>query len=168
MRKLRTISEGRVRVLVNTVREDLPEIEGMNWNSMNNARTAAMRFRAYRAAMNLPEAKEAFLVVVLDSKHKPIGFETVSIGTLSASLVHPREVFRSAIVLAGSAIVACHNHPSGDPTPSGDDDSVTERLREVGGLLGVPCLDHVILGDNKFYAYSDCAFHSYIPTPYED
>ena len=89
---------------------------------------------------------ETFHVLVLDAKHRLCTRELVSQGTLTASLVHPREVFRSAIRLSAAAVVVVHNHPSGDPEPSEEDLGATRRLLEAGHLLGIPLLDHVIVG----------------------
>ena len=76
-------------------------------------------------------------------------------GTLTASLVHPREVFRDAIRSAAAAIVLVHNHPSGDPSPSAEDRSVTERLRSAGALLGIRVLDHVIVADSGYFSFRE-------------
>ena len=89
--------------------------------------------------------REQFVVYLLDAKHRPIAFETVSVGVLDGSLIHPREIFKTAIAGSAAAILLAHNHPSGDPTPSGQDREVTRRLREAGKLLGVPVVDHVIV-----------------------
>jgi DNA repair protein RadC len=75
---------------------------------------------------------------------------TVSIGILDSSLVHPREVFKNAIVASAASIIVAHNHPSGDPTPSIEDKRVTQRLYEAGQLLGIDLLDHVVIGDNRW------------------
>jgi DNA repair protein RadC len=91
----------------------------------------------------------------LDAKHRLIGVNTVSIGSLTTSIAHPREVFRPAVLLPTAAVVLAHNHPSGDPSPSGEDIELTKRLREVGELLGIRVLDHVILGDGKHYSFAD-------------
>lgn len=91
-------------------------------------------------------AKETFAALLLDGRHRVSGFLEISVGTLTASLVHPREVFGPALSLGAAAIVVAHNHPSGNPEPSGEDLEVTARLREAGTLLGVPVLDHVIIG----------------------
>jgi DNA repair protein RadC len=100
--------------------------------------------------------REKFVVVLLDAKHRPIGINTVSIGSLmAASIAHPREVFRPAVLLPTAAVVLAHNHPSGDPSPSGEDIELTKRLREVGELLGIRVLDQVILGDGKHYSFAD-------------
>ena len=96
------------------------------------------------------EERECFFALLLDSKHRLKRRVLVSIGTLSASLVHPREVFREAIRSAAAALVVAHNHPSGDPEPSAEDIEVTRRLHEAGKLLGIPLLDHVVVGDGRF------------------
>jgi DNA repair protein RadC len=99
--------------------------------------------------------REKFVVALLDAKHSLIAINTVSIGSLTASIVCPREVFRPAVLLPTAAVVLAHNHPSGDPSPSGEDIELTKRLREVGELLGIRVLDHVILGDGKHYSFAD-------------
>ena len=90
--------------------------------------------------------RETFVVILLDGRHRPIGVERVSEGTLTSSLVHPREVFAPALEGRAAAIVLAHNHPSGDAEPSLEDHEVTRRLVRAGKLLGVPVLDHVVLG----------------------
>lgn len=94
--------------------------------------------------------QETFWSLVLDGKQRLRRVVAISAGTLTASLVHPREVFRSAIREAAAALVVAHNHPSGDPEPSAEDLAVTERLRQAGEVLGIPLQDHVILGDEGF------------------
>ena len=94
--------------------------------------------------------RERFHVLLLDGKHRLLRAEVVSEGTLTTSLVHPREVFRSAIREAAAAIVVAHNHPSGDPEPSSEDLEVTRRLVRTGRLLGIPLLDHVVLGERAW------------------
>ncbi len=90
--------------------------------------------------------REEFHIVTLDTKHHVIDTHQVSVGTLDASLVHPREVFRPAIKDAASAILLVHNHPSGDPTPSPEDRKVTTRLESAGRIIGIDVLDHIVLG----------------------
>ena len=92
------------------------------------------------------EEREHFLAILLDARRNVKGVVVVSIGTLSASLVHPREFFRPAIVAGAAAVVAVHNHPSGSPTPSAEDRDVTRRLQRAGELLGIPLADHVVIG----------------------
>lgn len=93
------------------------------------------------------EKCEQFTVLLLNARHESIGIETVSVGSLNASIVHPREVFRPAIVHSAASIVLVHNHPSGDPEPSEEDLSITKRLVQVGELVGISVLDHVIIAD---------------------
>jgi DNA repair protein RadC len=91
------------------------------------------------------EPVEVFQVVLLDARHDAIGVEEVSRGTLQWAAVHPREVFRPAVVARAAAIVVAHNHPSGDPEPSADDVAVTRRLAAAGEILGIRLLDHVVV-----------------------
>jgi DNA repair protein RadC len=93
---------------------------------------------------------ERFLVLLLDGRHRVLREATASQGTLTASLVHPREVFRPALREGAAAVILVHNHPSGDPTPSREDREVTERLVQVGEILGVPVLDHVIVAERGY------------------
>ncbi len=90
--------------------------------------------------------REHFLGVYLDARHRVRAVRTVSVGTLNASLVHPREVFRPAVALQSAALIVAHNHPSGCAHPSGDDLELTRRLARCGGLLGIELLDHLIVG----------------------
>ena len=99
--------------------------------------------------------KETFLVLLLDAKNRVFRETIVSEGTLTASLVHPREVFSEAIRQSANAIVCVHNHPSGDPTPSRQDVEVTRRLHATSKLTGIAMLDHVIIGDGLFYSFAD-------------
>ena len=94
--------------------------------------------------------RETLQVLLLDGKHRLLRHVTVSVGTLTSSLVHPREVFRPAIRHAAAALILVHNHPSGDPEPSLEDIRVTRRILETGSLLGIPLLDHVIIGAGAF------------------
>ena len=93
--------------------------------------------------------QERFVVACLDTKNRVQSVVMITIGTLDASLVHPREVFKPAILEGSSSIILSHNHPSGDSTPSGEDHKVTERLTEAGKLLGIEVLDHIIHGDGS-------------------
>ncbi len=99
--------------------------------------------------------REAFFVLFLDQKHNLIGIEMISLGSLTASLVHPREVFRPAIRAGAAAIAFVHNHPSGDPTPSMEDISLTRRLKQAGELIGIWVIDHVIVGDQRYSSFAD-------------
>lgn len=91
--------------------------------------------------------RERFIALYLDARHRVRALETVSVGSLNASLVHPREVFKPAIALSAAAVIVAHNHPSGDPRPSGDDLELTSRLDRCGELLGIALLDHLVVGD---------------------
>jgi DNA repair protein RadC len=99
--------------------------------------------------------KEHFLVLCLNARRQLVHTETVSIGTLSASLVHPREVFSPAIAHSAAAVVAAHNHPSGDPTPSAEDRDVTRRLARCGELLGIPLADHVVVAEGGYFSFRE-------------
>lgn len=99
--------------------------------------------------------KEHFMIIMLNTKHRVIAKKTISIGHLHASLVHPREMFKEAIRRSSAAVILVHNHPSGDLTPSKDDISTTERLREVGELLGIDVLDHIIIGNNRYLSFRE-------------
>ena len=97
--------------------------------------------------------EERFGIVMLDSKYRLIRSETISIGTLDASIAHTRDIFRVAAVASAFCIALFHNHPSGDPAPSRDDVSLTARLVAAGELLEIPVVDHLILGDGRFYSF---------------
>ncbi|MFH0911826.1 MAG: DNA repair protein RadC [Planctomycetota bacterium] len=99
--------------------------------------------------------QEVFLVVLLDQRNRVLRDEQVSQGTLTASLVHPREVFAPAIREAAAAVALVHNHPSGDSSPSGEDRAITRRLGETARVLGIRFLDHVIIGENSFTSFVD-------------
>ncbi len=99
--------------------------------------------------------RESFHVLLLDGRHRLIAVEDVSVGTLNASLVHPREVFRDAIRSAAAALVLVHNHPSGDPSPSAEDRRVTARLQAAGALLGIEVVDHVIVAEGGHFSFRE-------------
>ena len=99
--------------------------------------------------------KENFICLYLDARNKLIYKETVSIGTLNANLVHPREVFEPAIRHLAAQIIAIHNHPSGDPEPSEDDLEITKRLMESGKILGIELIDHLIITKERFFSFKE-------------
>lgn len=99
--------------------------------------------------------EERFGIVMLDAKKRLIRAETVSVGTLDASIAHPREVFRAAAIASASSIVVFHNHPSGDPLPSQDDVLLTARLVAAGDVMGIEVVDHLILGAGRWYSFRD-------------
>ena len=99
--------------------------------------------------------REHFIVLALDGKGRVLALEEVSVGTLTASLVHPREVLKMLVLLNAASFVVVHNHPSGDPTPSPEDVSLTSRLRAASDLLGIRLLDHVVLGAGSYLSFAD-------------
>ncbi len=100
--------------------------------------------------------KEHFIVLSLNSKNFITSYDIVSIGTLNSSLVHPREVFHSAIKKSASKIILIHNHPSGICEPSIQDDKITQRLKEVGEIIGIQVVDHLIIVKDDYYSYREC------------
>jgi DNA repair protein RadC len=99
--------------------------------------------------------KEIFSILLLNTKHDVIAIENISIGSLNASIVHPREVFNRAIKRSSSAIILAHNHPSGDPKPSGEDINITKRLIKAGTIIGINVLDHIIIGDGVYFSMKE-------------
>jgi DNA repair protein RadC len=100
------------------------------------------------------EPVEVLGVLCLTTKQELIGYHEVSRGTLNASIVHPREVFKAAVLSNAAAVIVAHNHPSGDPAPSPEDVQLTERLREAGQLLGIDLLDHIVIGhDDRYFSF---------------
>jgi len=99
--------------------------------------------------------QEAFYIVALDSQSHVRAVHAVTRGILNSSLVHPREVFRAAILAGAAGIIMVHNHPSGDPAPSADDRAVTRQIVDAGRLLDVPCYDHVILAGDRYVSFAE-------------
>ncbi len=99
--------------------------------------------------------QEEFHIVTVDTKLQPIGRHQITVGTLDASLVHPREVFRPAIRDAAASVLLVHNHPSGDPTPSDEDRAVTDRLKRAGEIIGIKVLDHIVVGKHVAVSLAD-------------
>ena len=99
--------------------------------------------------------REQFLVCGLDAKHRIIGINIVSIGSLTLAIVHPREVFKPLILMNAAAWICAHNHPSSDPTPSQEDRVLTQRLRQGAEILGITLLDHVVLGEERYFSFAD-------------
>jgi DNA repair protein RadC len=100
-------------------------------------------------------SQEHFVCLYLNTKNQVIHKQTIFIGSLNASIVHPREVFREALKRSAASIIAAHNHPSGDPAPSREDIEVTKRLVECGKIIGIDLLDHLIIGENKFVSLKE-------------
>lgn len=101
------------------------------------------------------QKKEFFYALLLNGKNRVLKAETISIGSLTSSIVHPRESFLPAIKSSAAGVIFAHNHPSGDPTPSQEDRLITRRLYEAGEILGIKVLDHVIIGNNNYYSFAD-------------
>jgi DNA repair protein RadC len=102
-------------------------------------------------------AKEQFGIVLLDSKHRVMRTAVLASGTLNSTVIEPRDVFREAAIGGATAIVVFHNHPSGDPTPSEDDVDLTRRLAASGVLIGIDVIDHLILGDSRYFSFKESA-----------
>ncbi len=143
----------RIReVSVQYLPSDVPLSEGECY------RNSRQIFEAFRGLYFEPV--EVFRVLFLDGKNRVLFFEDVARGSVSSCVVHPREVFWSAVYHRASAILCVHNHPSGDPEPSGEDETITRRLKEAGELLGIRFLDHVIIGERSYYSFVDHAYQS--------
>lgn len=130
-------------------RSDLPTFDTRI--ELKTSREAA----AFLTPMLDHEPSEVFLVIFLNTKHQLLSFHEVSRGTLDSTLVHPREVFKAALLANAAAVVLAHNHPSGDPSPSPDDDVLTRRLKAAGEILGVDVVDHVIVADGRYYSFRE-------------
>ena len=110
-------------------------------------------FRAFKELATMPV--ESFLVVHLYGKNRMVGMTTFSFGSMTASLVHPRDIFRPAIANMTAGLIFIHNHPSGDPAPSDEDLQITKRLCEVGKIVGIRCLDHIVIGSGRYFSFAD-------------
>lgn len=120
----------------------------------SNSRELYQRYRARFFSAN----KEHFLSLHLNSKNRLIREVLISIGSLSASVVHPREVFAPAVRDSTAALIFIHNHPSGDPNPSPEDRDCTQRLIQAGKILGIRVLDHIVFGYDDYYSFADAGF----------
>ena len=114
-------------------------------------------FDAYVLLKNFLEDsdREKLLVVCLDTKNQPINICTVSVATLNSSLVHPREVFKTAILSNSNQIMLAHNHPSGISAPSNEDKAMTSRIKDAGVILGIELIDHIIIGSNEYFSFKE-------------
>ena len=142
------LRELTVRYSVKKTDAGQPVIVGQ---AMNTPRESAL---ALMTALQ-DQPGEIFAILCLSTKHRVIAYHEVSRGTLDATLVHPREVFKAALLANAAAIILTHNHPSGDPSPSADDVQLTRRLVDAGALLGVDVLDHIIVGDGRYYSFKE-------------
>jgi len=124
------------------------------WKVGEPLRSSEDVFRHFRKEFE-SEKREIFYVVLLTNKNRKIREVKVSEGSLTASLVHPREVYNPVIRESAAAVIFVHNHPSGDPAPSPEDLEITRRLKEVGEVMGVRVLDHVVIGRDRYFSFSD-------------
>lgn len=124
------------------------------WEVGQPLRSSEDVFRHFRERLE-QEKRELFYVVLLNNKNRKIREVKISEGSLTASLVHPREVYNPVIRESAAAVIFVHNHPSGDPTPSQEDIEITRRLKEVGEVMGIRVLDHVVIGRERYYSFSD-------------
>lgn len=166
---------GGLNGLVSFGADDLRKIHGIG--EVKTAQLIAIlelskRFRSYKSGIELriskPEDVASFVmeemrsfqqeylrVLMLNTKNVVVFVKDVSMGSLNSSIVHPREVFCEAIKRSSASIIICHNHPSGDPTPSSEDISITKRLRECGKMIGIELLDHIIIGNGIYVSLKD-------------
>jgi DNA repair protein RadC len=124
------------------------------WESGQPLRSSEDVFHHFRHGLE-KEKKEFFYVILLNNKNKKLREVKISEGSLTASLVHPREVYNPVIRESAAAVIFVHNHPSGDPAPSQEDIEITRRLKEVGEVMGVRVLDHVVIGHDRYFSFSD-------------
>ena len=119
--------------------------------AMNTPRDSAAAFMAVLQ----DQPTEVFAILCLTTTHRVIAYHEVSRGTLDSTLVHPREVCKAALLAHAACVIVSHNHPSGDPTPSPDDVELTRRLAAAGDVIGIPVLDHIIIGDGRYYSFKE-------------
>ena len=155
--------------------EELQKVKGIGFATACKLKTAfklgekaSEKFEKYGQKIETPKdvfnlfknelgdkKKEHFKLLSLNSRNKLISIDDISIGTLNASLAHPREIFLAAIKHSAASIILVHNHPSGDPTPSKDDIEITKRIVEAGKILGIEVLDHIIITKTKVFSFKD-------------
>ncbi|SKC64456.1 RadC family protein [Maledivibacter halophilus] len=167
--------EKGIRYLANCTVEELSEIKGIGTSKACQILAAVeLGNRLSRSSLEIKRTikspkdvtdmfindmrfleKEHFKVIFLNTKNEIITFETISIGSLNASIVHPREVFKRAIKKSSASIILLHNHPSGNPQPSKEDINITKRLIEAGQIIGIEVLDHIIIGDGNYFSLKE-------------
>jgi DNA repair protein RadC len=125
-----------------------------HYGTLTKFRSSADIYEAFKQRFEQAD-REEFIVLLLDAKNALIGFNVVSVGTLTSTLVHPREVFKPVILGNAASIILLHNHPSGDTVPSVEDINITRRLREIGDVFGVKVLDHIVMGDGRYVSFVD-------------
>jgi len=124
------------------------------WESGQPLRSSEDVFQHFRRGLEA-EKRELFYVILLNNKNKKLREVKISEGSLTASLVHPREVYNPVIRESAAAVIFVHNHPSGDPAPSQEDIEITRRLKEVGEVMGIRVLDHIVIGHDRYFSFSD-------------
>lgn len=135
---------------INKVNTELEEKQ-LQKENITDAESASSLMRNYLTDFT----QENFLIASFDTRNRLIGVDHISKGTLTASLVHPREVFKSAIRRKAACIIVAHNHPSGDADPSDEDIKITKRLTEAGKIMGIELLDHLIITRNRYYSFKE-------------
>lgn len=145
--------DDRQRKNISVVRIQMVREGGFSYHAgpVRNSADGAGIFQAYLAGAD----REYFLALMLDQKNRANALHVVSIGSLTTTIVHPREVFKPAVISNAASMILSHNHPSGDPTPSREDIDLTKRLVSTGELLGIKVLDHIIVGEKRFFSFSD-------------
>jgi DNA repair protein RadC len=170
-----SLENGGILFLSECAPEELASIKGIGKAKACNVlagielgRRIARKPREEKVKVNSPESivslfmeemryykKEVFKVLLINTKGEIIGTDQISVGDLSTTVIHPREVFLPAIRRSAAAVAFAHNHPSGDPTPSGDDIAMTKKLVEAGKIIGISVWDHVIIGDGKYVSFRE-------------
>jgi DNA repair protein RadC len=143
-----TLRELRVTYSVKTTTDGQPVAIGRVLRTPDDAAAAFV-------AVLADEPAEVFAMLCLTTTHRVIAYHEVSRGTLDRALVHPREVFKAALLANAAGIILGHNHPSGDPAPSPDDVALTRRLAQAGDILGIPVLDHIVVGDGCSVSFKE-------------
>lgn len=129
-------------------------ITARSWDSGEPLRSSEEVFHHFRDVLE-KEKREFFYVVLLNNKNRKLRDVKISEGSLTAALVHPREVYNPVIRESAAAVIFVHNHPSGDPAPSPEDIEITRRLKQVGEVMGVRVLDHIVIGHDRYFSFSD-------------
>ena len=114
------------------------------------------------------DAREHFIVLMLNGRHRPIAYQVVSVGTATASLVHPREVYQPAVAVGAVAVLVAHSHPSGEPAPSREDRDITDRLLQAGHVLGIPLLDSIVIAGGLYHSAREAEPEKFTATPQEE
>lgn len=144
------------RIQVSFERVVLVKEKAGRYELPRETRSPEEAYNAIKIITNVQEeAQEVFGILVLNTKNKIVAVHEVSRGTLNASMIHPREVFKPAVLHNAAAIICFHNHPSGNPEPSRDDIEITNRLVAAGNIMGIEILDHIIVGDDRYVSLKE-------------